>query len=413
MRISILVPVCNVEKYLRECLDSIAKINLNEFAMEVICLNDGSTDGSLAILEEYSIHDARFKVVDKPNSGYGDTLNVGLSYAQGEYIGIVESDDILLADNFIKLINLADKTEASVIKGNYNLYYDKDEREYFENFLDVLYMVPFNPRVQWKVFLTAPSIWSGIYRRDFLLDNHIYFVPSPGAAYQDTSFMFKVWSLAKSAVVVNLPIIDYRQTNIASSSNSNKKIFNIFSETSEMKSFLQRYHLEELLPLCMRTKFESFAWNLNRLEGGARGIFLAKMYLDARQDFFEGNLVRQYWEDDNWNIIFDILLDCKTVISQNLSCKDEIELLEALPYEDLREKIIWGSETEKLNEKHAEEDRILQVKEKKLKIIIGKTVRELDAEEKDDLIILDKHDKDLRRKIEVLEEAFMNNYIVI
>ncbi|MFD1244677.1 glycosyltransferase family 2 protein [Paralysiella testudinis] len=92
--ISILVPVFNVEKYLRQCLDSIQSQTFKNF--EVICINDGSTDTSLAILEDYAQQDTRFRIINKPNSGYGHSMNIGLGQCNGEYIGIVESDDYML-----------------------------------------------------------------------------------------------------------------------------------------------------------------------------------------------------------------------------------------------------------------------------------------------------------------------------
>lgn len=74
-KVSVLVPICNVERYLEECLDSLAAQSFTDF--EVLCINDGSTDGSLAIIHRYMEADARFRVIDKPNSGYGASMNMG------------------------------------------------------------------------------------------------------------------------------------------------------------------------------------------------------------------------------------------------------------------------------------------------------------------------------------------------
>ena len=91
--VSLLVPICNVEKYLRQCLESAREQSLSN--IEIICINDGSTDSSLDIINEYVEADPRFRVLDKPNSGYGDSMNKGLSMCTGEYVGILESDDFL------------------------------------------------------------------------------------------------------------------------------------------------------------------------------------------------------------------------------------------------------------------------------------------------------------------------------
>ena len=97
-KVSILVPICNVERYLRECLNSLVNQTLRE--IEIICINDGSTDSSLSIIREYERRDERIVVIDKPNSGYGDSMNKGIELARGEYIGIVESDDFASLNMF-------------------------------------------------------------------------------------------------------------------------------------------------------------------------------------------------------------------------------------------------------------------------------------------------------------------------
>ena len=104
-KISVLVPIYNTEKYLKKCLDSIAGQTLKD--IEVICVNDGSTDNSLAVAEEFAEKDPRFKVINKENTGYGNTMNIALEKASGEYIGIVESDDFAASDMFEYLYGLS------------------------------------------------------------------------------------------------------------------------------------------------------------------------------------------------------------------------------------------------------------------------------------------------------------------
>ena len=108
--ISLLVPICNVERYLRECLDSAQGQTLTD--IEIICINDGSTDSSLEIINEYASRDDRFIVIDKPNSGYGDSMNKGLSIAKGEYVGILESDDFFEPDALELMYKAAKSVDA-------------------------------------------------------------------------------------------------------------------------------------------------------------------------------------------------------------------------------------------------------------------------------------------------------------
>ena len=89
--ISVIIPIYNVEKYLRRCLDSVLNQTFSDW--EAICVNDGSPDGSAAILSEYAARDARFKIVNKPNGGLSDARNAGMAVATGDYILYLDSDD--------------------------------------------------------------------------------------------------------------------------------------------------------------------------------------------------------------------------------------------------------------------------------------------------------------------------------
>ena len=123
-KVSIVVPIYNVEKYLRECLDSIVNQTLKD--IEIICVNDGSTDSCPQILEEFSKKDNRIKVINKANSGYGASMNIGLAAATGEYIGIVESDDFVKTNMFEDLYNLAKENDADVVKSDWFYYWTKN-----------------------------------------------------------------------------------------------------------------------------------------------------------------------------------------------------------------------------------------------------------------------------------------------
>ena len=130
-KVSLLVPICNVERYLRECLDSAVAQTLKD--IEIICINDGSTDSSPDIIREYMERDPRVKMIDKANSGYGDSMNRGLEMARGEYVGILESDDFMFEDSLQKLVAKADAEHADVVKGDFYLYWStpSERRELF------------------------------------------------------------------------------------------------------------------------------------------------------------------------------------------------------------------------------------------------------------------------------------------
>ena len=105
-KISIIIPCYNVEKYIKQCLESVVNQTLKD--IEIICINDGSTDSTLEILREYENRDNRIKVISKQNSGYGASMNIGLETAKGEYVGIVESDDYVELNIFQTLYNITE-----------------------------------------------------------------------------------------------------------------------------------------------------------------------------------------------------------------------------------------------------------------------------------------------------------------
>ncbi|MCM1338279.1 MAG: glycosyltransferase, partial [Muribaculaceae bacterium] len=117
IKISVIVPVYNVEKYLSQCLESILSQSLQE--IEIICINDGSTDSSYQILEKYKTLDERIIIIDKTNSGYGSACNIGLKLARGEYICIVESDDFIASNMLEDMYKLAANNLADIAKSAY------------------------------------------------------------------------------------------------------------------------------------------------------------------------------------------------------------------------------------------------------------------------------------------------------
>lgn len=116
--ISIIIPIYNTEKYLQQCLESIAAQTFTSF--EAICIDDGSTDSSPAIMDTFADKDARFKVIHKKNSGYGAAVNTGLAMAKGTYIGIVEPDDYIEPDMYKTLYEAAEANDLpDIVKGAY------------------------------------------------------------------------------------------------------------------------------------------------------------------------------------------------------------------------------------------------------------------------------------------------------
>ena len=224
--VSVVVPVYNALPYLHPALESLAAQTLD--SIEFICVNDGSTDDSLAVMEKFAARDARFHVIDRENGGYGRAMNIGIEAAAGEYIGILEPDDIVPPEMFSELYadaQLPDNGPADVVKSSFYQLYDGDaehpthiiERDLLGIGLPKDTCVVRATDIP-TVFMNHPSIWTCIYRADFLRDKQIRFVEAPGAGWVDNPFLFETLCQADTIVFDPRPFYRYRRTNENASS---------------------------------------------------------------------------------------------------------------------------------------------------------------------------------------------------
>ena len=239
-KVSVVVPVYNVEKYLTECLDSIINQTLED--IEIICVNDGSTDSSLEILNNYAQKDKRIIVINKANSGYGNTMNIGINASTGEYIGIIESDDFADKNMFEDLYKTAKENDADIVKSDWYHYWSKNKFSRKNNRISPAKAFKLTNSKQDKSLLRIdPSVWSAIYKKDFLNKYNIRFLETPGASYQDLAFSFKVFALAERVILTDKAYLYYRQDNMNSSVKSKTKVYCVCDEYNEIDRFLDEY----------------------------------------------------------------------------------------------------------------------------------------------------------------------------
>lgn len=278
-KVSVIVPVYNVESYLPRCLDSLVRQTLDD--MEIIVVDDGSMDGSGRIADQYAENHKNMVVIHKPNEGYGKTMNRGLTVAKGEYIGIVESDDWCSPFMFERLYALAKEKTVEVIKSDYYKWWGSDDYCRYQNIAgQELYNIKTNIKRNKQLCFMAPTIWTAIYKRNFLVENEIDFLGTPGASYQDASFHHKVMFCADSLLIINESYIYYRQDNMASSVKDSGKIFCVCDEYEEASQFLQKRDAS-LIPVLERARVGAYLWNYNRLNEDGRRLFYQRM----REDF--------------------------------------------------------------------------------------------------------------------------------
>ncbi len=291
-KISILVPIYNVEKYLPQCIESILAQTLKE--IEIILIDDGSKDHSAELCDHYAAQDHRIKIIHKPNSGYGASMNLGLKTAQGEYIGIIESDDFVEPEMFEKLYTLAKKHDLQVVKSNF-FRYTSPTGDIQQNILPTKDTnVVFNPKVKSDIFYVCPSIWSAIYQRQFLNDFKIAFLESPGASYQDTSFNFKVWAMANRVWLTPDTFVHYRCDNENASVKAKDKVFCIANEWHHIEKFMDNYPREKQASYVLRShiKLLNYNWNLNRLTKDKKAAF-KKLYLQEYKSIYQNHILNK------------------------------------------------------------------------------------------------------------------------
>lgn len=290
-KVSVLVPVYNVQQYLSKCLDSILAQTL--FDIEIICIDDGSTDKSGEILDDYAKKDNRFRIIHQENGGYGKAMNAGLRAAQGKYIGIVESDDFIAPDMYEKLYLAAEQNKAEIVKSNYYCYWGTPKEKIKVEIL--LKNLPYDKVIHpWKyqrLFRIQPSVWSAIYNRKFLEHNKIGFLETPGAAYQDTSFTFKVMAVAERVVLLKDALLYYRQDNGNSSVHSKEKASFVPLEYKEINRFLnEKKSFEVLYKIRNEAMFHTYLWSYVRLKEELCEDFLKDMQHDFLQLYHSAQL---------------------------------------------------------------------------------------------------------------------------
>lgn len=304
--VSVLVPTYNVERYLAQCLDSLCGQTLEN--IEIICINDGATDGSPAILRSYADRDSRIAIIDKENSGYGASLNRGIGEARGEYIAIAEPDDFAERTMYATMYELAERHDCDLVKSNFYEYADGRNRKN-RNLREFPAKTPFDPADHPNIICTIPSIWTGLYRSDMLRRESISFRETPGAAFQDTSFVLKAWFAARRCALVRKPLLHYRMDNPSSSVKTSDRIYVVCDELAESERFLRERpeRCERFIPWFHADKWGKYRWNYERIDPSFHEEFAARMHEEYARAREAGELVRNCFSDRDWQAVMSLL----------------------------------------------------------------------------------------------------------
>lgn len=303
-RVTVLVYVHDSESYLTDCLKSLSNQILDD--MEIICINDGSSDGSSDILENFAKKEPRMRVVNLKNSaGYGRVLNRGIKMASGEYIGIIEASDYINPEMFIELFALAKKYDADVAKGNYTILENGKEiprdailPEETGSVVDLMENT--------RIFYQPPAIWSGIYKKDFLEKQKIAFLETDSCVCQDISFNMKILSSGGKIVLTDKTYLHHRPLSITI---DDKELFNINTEFAEAEEFLKSRDVWKIYGYIFEAvKFASFHWYMLNLNKAQLEKFARRMRAEFHDADNKNMLRKPYFPKNHWRML-RVLLD--------------------------------------------------------------------------------------------------------
>ena len=214
-KVSVIIPIYNVESFLEECLTSV--VNQTHKALEIICIDDGSTDGSADILRTFAARDERIIAISKRNEGYGASCNRGFDIARGDYLAIVEPDDFIEPDMFADMVAFAEANNMpDMVKTPWIYVMEWDDPKCcYDRPCELVGRLKTTrtPRIVQEMprLLTChPSIWSAIYRADFIKSNRIKFPEYPGANWADNPFVARTLCQAKTIAYLDKPYYHYR-----------------------------------------------------------------------------------------------------------------------------------------------------------------------------------------------------------
>ena len=342
IKISVVIPIFNVEDFLGPCLDSVLNQTFEDF--EVICVNDGSTDGSLEILDEYFSKDDRIKIIDKYNAGYGHTMNMGIDMASGKYFVIVESDDYILPTMFETLYKAAEENDLDFVKSDfYRFYGDNDTMVTDYQKLDPTeeyYNKVFSTSEDHNTYKLLMNTWTGLYNLDFLRKNNIRHSETPGASYQDNGFWFKTFYYGKRVMFVPEPFYMYRRDNPNSSVKNKTKVYAMDAEYDLINEFLEdRGERSEFLDAFTYAKYHNFHFTMDRIDLEFKKEFLmnsSKLFNQMKEngdldpsllDEYDQNILKRIVEspEEYYDYMYNIDSENYEYLRKYLQCRIDVK----------------------------------------------------------------------------------------
>ena len=233
-KVSVIVPVYNVEKYINKCLESLEKQTLQD--IEIIIVNDGSTDNSIDIINNYmQKYPKKFICVEKENGGLSDARNFGMKYASGEYIAFLDSDDYAEKDTYQKMYELAKRDKSDMVECDFYWEYPNKLKE------DIGAIYNGKHEMIEKVRVVA---WNKLIKREVIEKNNIHFPKD--FRYEDVEFTYKLIPCINKVSFLKKPLIHYVQRNNSIINLQNKRTREIFDVLEHVLDFYKDQKIYEV-----------------------------------------------------------------------------------------------------------------------------------------------------------------------
>lgn len=235
--LSVIIPVYNVEPYLEQCLDRV--VNQTYKNLEIICINDGSTDKSMDILLKYQRKDKRIIIISQPNKGLSEARNSGLRHANGEYIAFLDSDDYISTNAYeVAMKPFLDGLDIDFTEFKWESFNDRDG--------SVIQMKhkKYNPGIHQREMFSG-YVWNKIYKTSILKKMNINFIPN--VLYEDIYFSYSHLISTKKSFFIDDKLLFYRRRDNSITQEQYKKSFkdylDVFTNISELVKFAKKHNL--------------------------------------------------------------------------------------------------------------------------------------------------------------------------
>ena len=232
-KVSVIVPIYNVEKYIKKCLNSLVNQTLQE--IQIILVNDGSKDKSGEIAKEYAqMYKNKILYLEKENGGLSDARNYGIPYAEGEYIAFIDSDDYIDENAYEEMYDKAKKENSDYVECDFIWEYpNKNKIDRYKEYTDLKEMFK-NVRV---------VAWNKLIKKEIILKNNLYF--PKGLRYEDVEFTYKLIPFVNKFAYVNKPFIHYVQREGSIANVQNERTAEIFTVLDNVIEFYKKNNIYE------------------------------------------------------------------------------------------------------------------------------------------------------------------------